>query len=307
MTAATCVSLGFETKTCLNCSECQFVRVIPAKGHTPSGWKIDNDKGIRFKECTVCSSLLEAEKLDSCTHRFVSEVTDPTCTANGFEIKTCADCGETRFVRVIAAKGHALKTTVTPATQNESGLSITSCKTCGTITKATLIKRVASVALSKTAFTYNGKVQTPTVIVKDSSGKVLKRNTDYTVSYAAGRKNPGQYSVKVTFKGDYSGTKTLTFTIAPGTPTLTATAGTKKAALKWNKQTGATGYVVYMATSKSGKYTKAATLKGNSKVSYTKTGLTKGKTYYFKVCAYTTVGGKTVYGAASAVKAVKVK
>ena len=307
VTAATCTSVGYETKTCRSCGECHFVRVIPAKGHTPSGWKTDSVREIRYKDCTVCGELLEAEKITECVHRFVSEVTDPTCTANGFELKTCADCGETRFVRVIAAKGHALKTTVTPATQNESGLSVTSCKVCGMITKATLIKRVASVALSKTAFTYNGKVQTPTVIVKDSSGKVLKRNTDYTVSHAAGRKNPGQYSVKVTFKGDYSGTKTLTFTIAPGTPTLTVTAGAKKATLKWNKQTGATGYVVYMATTKSGKYTKAATLKGNSKVSYTKTGLTKGKTYYFKVCAYTTVGGKTVYGAASAVKAVKVK
>ena len=307
VTAATCTSVGYETKTCRSCGECHFVRVIPAKGHTPSGWKTDSVREIRYKDCTVCGELLEAEKITECVHRFVSEVTDPTCTANGFELKTCADCGETRFVRVIAAKGHALKTTVTPATQNESGLSVTSCKVCGMITKATLIKRVASVALSKTAFTYNGKVQTPTVIVKDSSGKVLKRNADYTVSHAAGRKNPGQYSVKVTFKGDYSGTKTLTFTIAPGTPTLTATAGAKKATLKWNKQTGATGYVVYMATTKSGKYTKAATLKGNSKVSYTKTGLTKGKTYYFKVCAYTTVGGKTVYGAASAVKAVKVK
>ena len=307
VTAATCVSLGYETKTCRNCGECQFVRVIPAKGHTPSGWKIDNDKGIRYKDCTVCGSLLEAEKLDGCTHRFVSEVTDPTCTANGFELKTCADCGETRFVRVIAAKGHVLKTTVTPATQNESGLSVTFCKVCGMITKATLVKRVASVTLSKTAFTYNGKVQTPTVTVKDSSGKVLKSNTDYTVSYAAGRKNPGQYSVKVTFKGNYSGTKTLTFTIAPGTPTLTVTAGVKKATLKWNKQTGATGYVLYMATSKTGKYTKIATLKGNTKVSYTKTGLTKGKTYYFKVIAYKTVGSTNIYGAYSSVKYVKVK
>ena len=62
-----------------------------------------------------------------------------------------------------------------------------------------------------------------------------------------------------------------------------------------------------MATSKNGKYSRIATLKGNSSVTYTKTGLTKGRTYYFKVAAYETVGGKTIYGAYSSVKYVKVK
>ena len=105
----------------------------------------------------------------------------------------------------------------------------------------------------------------------------------------------------------YSTWKTLTTATLPGTPTLSVTAGTKKATLKWNKQTGATGYIVYMATSKNGIYKKVATVKGNSKISYTKTGLTKGTTYYFKVAAYETVGGKTIYSSYSAVKAVKVK
>ena len=134
-----------------------------------------------------------------------------------------------------------------------------------------------------------------------------KLNTDYVVKYASGRKNPGIYSVVVTFKGNYSGSKALSFTIMPQTPTLKVAAGTKKAALSWNKQTGTTGYVVYMATSQNGKYSRIATLKGNSKVSCTKTGLTKGKTYYFKVAAYTVANGKTLYSSFSSVKAVKIK
>lgn len=104
-----------------------------------------------------------------------------------------------------------------------------------------------------------------------------------------------------------SGYKTVTATTNPGTPTLKTTAGSKKATLSWTKQTGATGYVVYMATSGNGKYSKIATLKGNSKVSYTKTGLTKGKTYYFKAAAYTVANGKTLYSSFSSVKAVKIK
>ena len=50
--------------------------------------------------------------------------------------------------------------------------------------------------------------------------------------------------------------------------------------LTWGKVTGATGYVVKYATSKTGKYTTLATVTTNT---YTKSGLTPGQTYYFKV------------------------
>ena len=305
---ATCTESGVKTFTC-DCGK-TYTETIPATGHkyaTETHAATCTSIGTSVKKCTVCGIIVSASTTPAKGHSFVSEITAATCTSIGYETKTCSVCGECHFVRVIPATGHSLVTAVTPATQTESGISVTSCETCGTITKATLIKRIASVSLSKTAFTYNGKVQTPTVTVKDSSGKVLKNGTDYKVKYSSGRKNPGQYSVTVTFKGNYSGKKPLTFTIVPAAPTLTVTAGSKKATLKWNKQTGATGYVVYMSTPKSGKYSKVATVKGNSKVTYTKTGLTKGKTYYFKVQAYTAAGGKAINGAFSAVKSVKVK
>ena len=88
---------------------------------------------------------------------------------------------------------------------------------------------------------------------------------------------------------------------------MKATAAKKAAKLSWSKQTGATGYNVYMATSKNGKYKKIATVKGNGNVKFTKTGLTKGKTYYFKVAAYTTSGKKTINSAYSSAKSAKAK
>ena len=267
---ATCTSNGVKTYTC-NCGK-TVTKSIPATGHK---YKTENQAA--------------------------------TCTSIGVSIKKCTVCGRVEYANTTPAKGHTLKTDVEPATFTESGLSITSCKTCGTITKVTLIKRIASVTLSATKYTYNGKAQTPTVVVKDSAGKVLKYKTDYIVSYASGRKNPGKYAVKVTFKGNYTGTKTLYFTISPIAPSLTVTAGAKKATLKWNKQVGATGYVVYMATSKNGKYSRIAVLKGNSAVSYTKTGLTTGRTYYFKIASYTTSGTSYIYSAWSSVKGVKIK
>lgn len=307
---ATCTESGVKTFTC-DCGK-TYTETIPATGHKTSSWITDKVAtctagGTRHKECTVCKTVLSTGTIAAKGHSFVSEITAATCTSIGYETKTCKTCGECHFVRKIPAKGHTLKTDVEPATFTESGLSITSCKTCGTITEATLIKRIASVTLSATKYTYNGKNQSPTVIVKDSAGKTLRKNVDYTVSAPSVRKNPGKYAVKVTFKGNYSGTKTLYFTIAPATPTLTVTAGAKKATLKWNAQIGATGYVVYAATSKTGKYTKIATVKGGTSVSYTKTGLTTGKTYYFRVAAYTTSGGSTIYGSYSSVKYCKVK
>lgn len=299
--------------------------------------------------------------------------------------------------QTVEKKSHSYETTTTKATTTQDGKTVTACTVCGKISKTIPIYKASSIKLSKTSCTYNGKVQKPTVTVKNSKGTTLKNGTDYTVSYASGCKNTGKYAVTVTFKGNYTGTKTLYFNILPsktskltatqttssikatwkavtgasgykvtlytssgkavktvyttktsaeftklskgttykvrvtayktidgkkasssvytqlttatkpGTPTLKATAGSKKASLSWNKQTGATGYVVYMSTSKTGKYTKIATVKGNSKVSYTKTGLTRGKTMYFKVAAYKTVDGKTITGSFSAVKSAKIK
>lgn len=82
------------------------------------------------------------------------------------------------------------------------------------------------------------------------------------------------------------------------------TVGKKQATVKWSKVSGATGYKVYRATSKNGKYKAIKTVKSTS---YKNTKLTKGKTYYYKVRAYRTVNKKAVYGAYSKVKSVKVK
>ena len=62
-----------------------------------------------------------------------------------------------------------------------------------------------------------------------------------------------------------------------------------------------------MATSKDSKYSKIATVKDNTKVTYTKKNLKSGKTYYFKVRAYKTVDKSNIYGSYSGIKSVKVK
>jgi len=72
--------------------------------------------------------------------------------------------------------------------------------------------------------------------------------------------------------------------------------GSAKIKLTWKKVKGAKGYAVYRATSKKGKYIKAKTLKKGSNIAYTNSKLKRGKTYYYKVCAYKVVHGIKVYG-----------
>ncbi len=104
----------------------------------------------------------------------------------------------------------------------------------------------------------------------------------------------------------YSGT-TITVTKPAKVSGLKFVKASKSAIkIKWKKTTGATGYYIYAATSKNGKYKKIATAKGAGKVTYTYKGLKSKKKYYFKVVAYRK-GTSTYKGATSAILTAKTK
>jgi len=69
-------------------------------------------------------------------------------------------------------------------------------------------------------------------------------------------------------------------------------ASSKSIKITWNAVTGANGYEVYRATSSSGTY---SLLKGITNLYYTNAGLLSGRTYYYKVRSYRTVGETKVY------------
>ena len=395
--APTCITPG---KTCgSHCSVCNKViidqNVIPANGHTESGWLINTD-GTKHIECTVCHAVLRTETTEECDHseKRSEYIVTPTCTQPGKLVYICDLCDEQLGEEDVEPLGHSYDIeTVTKATLSKNGAVVQTCFDCDAKKTVRTIYYPKTFAVA--AQVYTGKALKPSVIVKDSAGKTIS-SANYIVTYA-NNVAIGTATAKVTFRGNYSGTKTLIFAIVPaqvskpkatqttstvtlswskvagsnmryyvfsynpgtkkytclsyttgtsytvkklssgttyyfavqaynttakkwgkvssvlttatkpGTPTLKAVAGTRKATLSWTKQNGATGYLLYMATSKNGKYTKIATLKGNTKVSYTKMGLTKGRYYYFKVIAYKTVGSTNIYGAYSSVKYVKVK
>ncbi len=194
--------------------------------------------------------------------------------------------------KAACASGHSYSTSTAKATLNKNGSTVQKCKVCGA-TKTTTIYSPKTFTLSATKYTYNGKVKTPSVTVKDSKGKTLKKDTDYTVKYESGRKLPGKYTVTVTFKGKYSGTKKLNFNIIPEKiKKFTVSQTTDTVTVKWSKITGVDAYRVYKYNSKTKKYDKVKDVKGTSvKI----TGLKPGTVYNFKVRGYKkdeeTIGG----------------
>ena len=84
-------------------------------------------------------------------------------------------------------------------------------------------------------------------------------------------------------------------------------AGKKKAKIVWKKQSGVTGYVLYMSKKPSKGYKKIKKISAKKKPAFVKTSLKSKKKYYFKIRAYRKVGTKVDYGSYSSVKKVKIK
>ena len=170
-------------------------------------------------------------------------------------------------------------------------------------------KKITSATLSKTAYTYDGKAKKPTVTVKYDK-TVLKKDKDYTVTYAKGRKNVGAYKVTVQGKGNYTGTKVLTFKINPKGTSVSKVTTPKKRQLKvyWKMQaTQTTGYQIQYSTSSKFKNAKTVTVKKNKTTKTTVKKLKAKKKYYVRIRTYKTVGKKKYCSSWSKAKAVKTK
>ena len=239
-------------------------------------------------------------------------IAQPTCTAYGKTKYTCTQCGDSYTVANIKPKGHSYKSQLTKATTAKDGQSYKKCSVCGAVTGKTVIAKASNIKLSKTAYTYNGKVQKPSVTVKNSKGKALK-STDYKIDYPKGMKNVGKYTVKVSLKGNYSGSKSMTYNINPkGTSVSKVTAAKKGFKVTWKKQTTqTTGYQVQYSTSSKFKSAKTVTISKNKTTSKSVSKLSAKKKYYVRVRTYKTVkvNGKNVklYSGWSKAKSVTTK
>lgn len=81
---------------------------------------------------------------------------------------------------------------------------------------------------------------------------------------------------------------------------------TRSIQMKWKKQVGVTGYMVYMYDPDLEEFTRVKTIKGDFNTA-TIRGLKRGKTYSFKVCAYVKSSSKNNFGSFSKVCKAKTK
>ena len=172
--------------------------------------------------------------------------------------------------------------------------------------KKNVVSATPSVKLSTSAYTYNGKVKTPGVKVS-VNGTVLTKD-NYSVSYGKGRKNVGKYTVKVTLKNDYAGSKTVSFKINPkGTSIKHLKKGVRAFKPTWKKQTRQiSGYQVQYSTKKNFKSAKIKAVSSKKKSTWV-IKKKAHKRYYVRIRTYKKVGKAKYYSSWSSAKSVKTK
>lgn len=173
-------------------------------------------------------------------------------------------------------------------TQSTNSVSISWSK----VTGATAYK-IYQYDYSKKQYYYVGKTKDTKFTIKN-----LKAGTIYKFRVRAYKNVDGTQ-----YFGTYAPTiRTATKPVA--TKVTSISSKSKTVLLNWKKVSGASGYRIYMSTSKNGTYT---AIKTTSASNYTKSGLKKGKTYYFKIRVYTTVNDTKIFSSYSKVYSIKVK
>ncbi len=314
---ATCTEDGLtQGAYCRVCGEVLEKQTkINAKGHSFTEWstvKSPNctDKGSKQRSCKICG-YTETEEMNAQGHDWKSDYTvdvEPTCTTEGSKSIHCKNCDAVKDSQSITALKHSYTEEITKAAINKDGKIVTKCKKCGEIGAESVISYPKKIALSKTSLVYNGVVQKPDSIIVDANGDIIA-SSNYTVTYSKGCKNVGKYTATITFKGNYEGAVSKTFTINPkGTSLKSLTAGVRKMTVKWAKQTAqTTGYQIQYSTSVKFANAKAVTVTKNTLTSKAVTKLAGKKKYYVRIRTYKKVAGKNYYSAWSKSKTVKTK
>ena len=317
----TCTETGVKTYTCSECGATK-TETIKATGHTEVIDKAipatcTTDGKTEGSHCSVCGEVIRAQTVIKATgHNFGSWSTtkSATCTENGTQTRKCAACGKIE-TKTIPAKGHTSSGWIIDK-QPAVGVKGSKHKECTVCHKVLEIAEIpalsatdisgASVKLSTTSYTYNGKAKKPAVTVT-LNGKTLKKNVDYTVKYSSNTAI-GKAKVTITGKGNYKGTVSKTFKILPAKQTIAKLTAQKKGfALTWTKDKNVTGYQIQYDVKSNLKSAKSTYVKTNTTYKKTISGLKAKKTYYVRVRSYKTVGGVKYYGSWSAVKSVKTK
>ena len=274
---ATCTENGVRTYTC-ECGD-SYTETIPATGHN-------------YGDFVVTKSA--------------------TCTEDGVKTKTCANCND-KITESIPKTGHTSSDWIIDknAAINVKGSKHKECTVCKKVLETAEIPALpminiqsANVSVSTNSYVFDNTAKKPSVTVK-IGGKALKNGSDYTVSYLNNTK-VGTATVRITGKGDYTGTITRNFTINPAKQQIQKLETRYKGFfVDWAQKGSATGYDVEYSVNANMNGAASRHLTANKPDTLTVSGLTGDKTYYVRVRSYTNRNGKVYYGAWSDVKSIK--
>ena len=225
--APTCTTNGYTLHKCSVCGTSYKDSTTKATGHSYGNSVVTKQptctsEGTKIKTCTKCNVTV-TEKLPAKGHTAVTDKGYPaTCTTAGkTDGSHCSVCNTVIKVQtVINATGHKSSGWIVDkaASIGVKGSKHKECTVCKKVLETAEIPALsrisiskASVTLSTSTYAYDGKAKKPGVTVK-LNGKTLKNGTDYTVSYSNNTK-VGTATVKITGKGNYTGSVSKTFKI----------------------------------------------------------------------------------------------
>lgn len=160
-------------------------------------------------------------------------------------------------------------------------------------------------------FTFKAKIypaaaDDKTLLYSSSDEGVAVVDENGTVTAVA----PGSAKITVTAKSNTAKTRTVTVNVRPAKVNITYRKATEDGIrLEWDQSDYAEGYVIYRRNSAkgSGKNIGEIVTDDPEEMSFIDSSAVKGKTYYYYIKSYITVGGKRLYSSASKIYKIKAK
>ncbi len=332
---ATCSAEGSKSKHCTRCDAKTEVTVIPKTAHSYKTTVVAptlTAQGYTLHECTVCHysykdsytsqitlPAVTGAKVKTQGSTSLTLAWDKNASASGYVVEQYKGGKWTQITKtasnaVVSYTVNGLKADTTYTFRIKGYVVSGTTEYTGEYTRLAAKTRIANVASFKGSAVSDSAVKldwskndkaTGYVIEQYKGGKwtalaTTKNNTTLTFT-VKGLASATVYSFRiksfrtVNGKTDYSEYTSLkAATSFGGVSGLAVKSYTASAiTLAWNKNAAATGYVLEQY--KGGKWTQIAKTASNAVVSYTVSGLAADTTYTFRVRAYKTAAGKTIY------------
>ena len=332
---ATCSAEGSKSKHCTRCSSVTEVTAIPKTAHSYKTTVVAptlTSQGYTVHECMVCHysykdsytsqitlSAVTGAKVKTQGTTSLTLAWDKNASANGYVVEQYKGGKWTQITKtasnaVVSYTVNGLKADTTYTFRIKGYVVSGTTEYSGEYTRLAAKTRIANVGTFKGSAVSGSAIKldwskndkaTGYVIEQYKGGKwtalaTTKNNATLTFT-VKGLASATVYSFRiksfrtVNGKTDYSEYTSLkAATSFGGVNNLTVKSYTASAiTLAWNKNASANGYVVEQY--KGGKWTQIAKTSSNATVTYTVNGLKADTTYTFRVRAYKTAAGKTIY------------